>query len=152
MSDETNIPAPSKRETLERLLEQDHILVYANTSAKGLVVPPHLYSAPSVTLKLSKLFRGGLWFEEEKVTSDLLFGPNYFTCEIPYASIWGVASADGDSEVWADALPPQIDPNLARQAITPEHKIKRVGESKPQTTGVSPAKKTSRPSHLRRIK
>ena len=152
MNDETGITGTSKRETLERLLAQDHILVYANTSVKGLVVPPHLYSAPSVTLKLSKLFRGGLWFEEEKVTSDLLFGPNYFTCEIPYAAIWGVASADGDSEVWSDALPPQIEANLAKQAIAPEHKIKRAGEPRTQTTSSSATKKTNRPSHLRRVK
>ena len=150
-------PVTDKRKKLDQLLAQEYVLLYIKTGAPGLIIPPHLYSQPVVTLKISRLFRGSLTLEDKKIVTELLFGSNYFVCEIPYDSIWGVSSSAGDSFMWPDSAPPEVDlKGLAERAeataAAPAAAAAATGQSKAKDTFASAAKKKDRPNHLKLVK
>ena len=137
-----------QRTTIERLLDDEQVLVHINPMAPGVVVPDHLGRNQSVTLRLSRFFRGELFTDEERVTADLLFGDQYFTCSIPWTSIWGASSVKGEEFLWAEAAPPQIiDIVMAQQEQLRRSTAQHKPPSKPP-----PTKRRSDANHLRRVK
>jgi hypothetical protein len=62
----------------------------------------------TVTLRLSRFFKGRLSTDESEISAELLFGPEYFVCSIPWLSIWGASSIRGEEFVWAESTPPEI--------------------------------------------
>lgn len=81
------------------------MLVHINPRQKGVILPEHLIGNRSVTLRLSRYFRGQLKTTEKQIEADLLFGSDYFTCVIPWKAIWGASSATGEEFVWNQAAP-----------------------------------------------
>lgn len=95
-----------KYEVINRLLEQEFVLVHINTKMAGLNLPTELLSRePFVTLKLSRSFRGAMEVKKTQVTANLLFSGEYFDCKIPFEAIWGMTGADDKSFVWKDEVP-----------------------------------------------
>lgn len=125
-------PLKEKFEAVNKLLdEQEYVLVHINLKAQGYELPDHLLGHPTVTLKLSRWFRGNLAVNEDKIVTELLFNGNYFTCVIPYESIWGMTNPAGETMIWADAIPPEVYGSLlslerteksARPAAAPQRK------------------------------
>jgi hypothetical protein len=94
--------------TIERLLNDEQVLVHINPNFPGVVIPAYLMDNRTVTLRLSRYFKGRLSTSEGEITAELLFGPNYFVCSIPWGSIWGASSIRGEEFVWTEATPPDI--------------------------------------------
>jgi hypothetical protein len=136
-----------QKTTIERLLGDEQVLVHINPSQPGVVIPPYLMDNRTVTLRLSRFFKGKLSTTEDAIAAELLFGPEYFVCTIPWNSIWGASSVRGEEFVWTEVTPPEIlHLVLAQeeQALSAER------------TGGRPRVRTARAaggaSHLRRVK
>lgn len=130
-----------KHSTLTRLLEEEHALVHLDPSGEGVELPAHLMGGPTVTLKVSRLFRGSLKVEAERLVADLLFGDDYFTCVVPFAAVWGMTSAAGSNIMWPDDTPKEVREKLVQPA-TPNR----------SETLESAADEPKKRAHLRRVK
>jgi hypothetical protein len=145
----------NQRTVIERLLEAEQVLVHINPRFSGTDLPAHLAENRSVTLRLSRFFRGALFTDADGISAELLFGSSYFTCVLPWGAIWGASSMEGDEYIWSDAAPEQIlELYLAEKARS---------SSKPaMTPPPPPATPSRRPpaarerkntgTHLRRVK
>lgn len=131
--------------TIERLLGDEQVLVHINPHQPGVIIPPHLMDNRTVTLRLSRFFKGRLATNDEEITAELLFGQNYFVCVIPWTSVWGASSVRGEEFVWAEAAPPEI----LHMVLCHQH-----SSQSPQPKSSPASRGTSRTngSHLRRVK
>lgn len=131
--------------TIERLLGDEQVLVHINPHSGGVIIPPHLMDNRTVTLRLSRFFKGRLATNDEEITAELLFGQNYFVCRIPWASIWGASSVRGEEFVWTEAAPPEILQMVLSHQDTPHPSLPK---------NYAQGRRISRPngSHLRRVK
>jgi hypothetical protein len=140
--------AADQKTTIERLLDDEQVLVHINPATSGVIIPPHLSENRTVTLRLSRFFKGDLFIDEESVTAELLFGPEYFTCVLPWDSIWGASSIRGQEYIWAESAPDEIlqmflsQRDERRAAITREERYMPPPAMKPRRTA----------THLRRVK
>jgi len=137
----------TKHATLNRLLNDEYLLVHLDPSIKGLIIPPHLMSSPTVTLKLSRSFRGSIELSEKEIVSDLLFGEAYFTCTLPLETIWGVTNYKGQNILWPQTPPQQILAELLEATS-------KKAQTKPSKPAPSVGQKLKRKSaaHLKRVK
>lgn len=149
MSEEANVEK-EKFETINRLLDDEYCVVHVDAGAPGLVVPSHLYHNQSVTLKLSRLFRGGIEIFSDRVVANLLFDTSYFECIIPFKAIWGVTSATGHNVVWPQSAPQEILKTLIEATSRPPLEPTAAEPKGQPASGRKP--KTAKASHLRRIK
>lgn len=114
-----------KYKKIKRLLLDEHVLVHLTPSYSGVDIPPHLRGAPTVTLKLSTLFRGGLEVTEDLIIAELLFNAEYYRCLIPIDAIGAVTNVAGETFFWEvpslEAAPTQTPPKKAaiRKAAPP---------------------------------
>ena len=129
-----------KHQALDRLLEHEYVLVHVDPEVKDVLLPPHLMSRSSVTLKLSRLFRGVLDLQADKVEVELLFDQRYFTCSIPMAAIWGMTGFSGENLLWPETTPEQVLKQLLQK--------EEIQSSDQETTESKEIKK----GHLRRVK
>ena len=97
-----------KYQTIERMLDGEFVLVHLDPAANGVEIPRHLKDSNTVTLKLSRLFRGALEMEDSRINADLLFGSEYFSCRLPYEAIWGATSSEGKNSVWPESAPESV--------------------------------------------
>ena len=133
-----------KFKTIDRLLyKHEFVFVHVNSASEGVALPAHLNCQPSVTLKLSRLFRGALHVSEEKISAELLFGGEYFDCQLPMNSIWGVTTPDNANMVWPENAPAEVLKTLREQEDQ-----EKAEDPQPAKT---PAPARGRPQ-LRRIK
>ena len=140
--------AADQKTTIERLLDDEQVLVHINPTTAGVTLPPHLSENKTVTLRLSRFFKGDLFLDDEKVTAELLFGPEYFTCEIPWGSIWGASSIRGQEYLWAESAPDEI-----LQMFLSQRDERRTGMTRGERYMPPPAMKPRRTAtHLRRVK
>jgi stringent starvation protein B len=135
-----------QRKTVERLLNDEQVLVHINPQRKGVVIPEHLVDNRTVTLRLSRYFKGDLTTDDDKVTAELLFGQQYQTCVLPWDSIWGASSMTGEDFVWADAAPEEIID------IVLSDKGSRTGGNSQRREQPARSKDRPNPCHLRRVK
>jgi len=131
---------------VERLLNDEQVLVHINPGFSGVSIPAHLAENKTVTLRLSRYFKGELTTDEDRITADLLFGSAYITCTIPWLSIWGASSIHGDEYVWREAAPEEIVHLLKDH---PDHERPQRSPNASQRNSQTPR---SNPGHLRRVK
>jgi stringent starvation protein B len=89
-----------KFKTLNKLINDEYVLIHINPEIEGTELPPHLANQPTVTLKISRLFRGNVVVENRIVRAELLFGSTYFECIIPLEAVWACTSVGGFTQVW----------------------------------------------------
>ena len=65
MAREAGFQGKEKYETINLFLEEEFVLVHLDSNKKGVVLPIHLMGNGTVTLKLSRLFRGGIEVTKE---------------------------------------------------------------------------------------
>jgi hypothetical protein len=135
-----------QKTTVERLLDDEQALVHINPSFPGVTIPSHLTENKTVTLRLSRYFKGELLTDDEKITAELLFGSTYISCVIPWGSIWGASSLQGDEYVWKEAAPEEIAHLLKEHS---DHESPRKTRH-PASAAQRPARPN--PGHLRRVK
>ena len=144
--------AKEKRETLERFLGDEHALVHVAPRGDGVVLPEHLTRNPTVTLKLSRYFRGKMDVSKSEVTAELLFGEDYFSCKVPLASIWGMTSIRGQFLMWPESTPPEVLAGLEKQSEA--RRTEALASEPAPAPEVAPS--SDRPGvkrpHLRRVK
>ncbi len=145
-------PKLEKLEALNRFLSDEYVLVHVNSLAEDVNLPTHLMNQSSVTLKLSRHFRGSLEVTEEKVTAELLFGESYFSCLIPLAAIWGVTGVKGNNVIWPESTPKDVLKQLLQPVTAAEEPEKPAAAEKK-----SEEKKQTNPfhkkgGHLKRVK
>ena len=149
-------PLREKRETLERFLGDEHVLVHLTPQTEGVQVPVHLRENPTVTLKLSRYFRGQMNVTETEVTADLLFGSSYFECRIPFDAIWGLTSTRGQFLMWPSSAPAEVLATLERQSE--ERRAEALAAqgddfpSEEKGEGGTPKEEASKKPRLRRVK
>lgn len=102
------VATKSKYDAINRYLLDEHVLIHLDPRCDGVVVPKHLASGEVLTLKLSKLFRGAMELTKERVTADLLFDEDYFTCVVPLQAVWGATSTAGETLLWPESAPPSV--------------------------------------------
>ena len=132
-----------KYETVNTFLEGEYVMAHLDPSTDGVDLPVHLMSGKNVTLKLSRLFRGGMDLLEDRIEASLLFGSSYYACIIPLSALWGVTSAKGESVIWPDCAPTEVLEQISKPAAAPVAKKEKTK---------SRVKKPVKGSHLRRIK
>ena len=128
-----------KYETITRLLKDEFLVVHIDGTLKGVALPSHLSQSHSVTLKLSRFFRGGIEVQSDKIVTNLLFDNEYFECSLPLEAIWGITTEKGNNIVWPESAPQEIV-NKIGSAPTAESSTK------------SKQSKGKRLSHLKRVK
>ena len=135
----------NQKATIEKLLDDEQVLVHLNPSYEGVHLPEYLMDNRTVTLRLSRFFKGSLSTSAHGIEAELLFGPEYFPCLIPWESVWGASSVRGEEFVWAEAAQPEILHMVLSQESD---------DLAPAKHSFRPRKNTSRerPSHLRRVK
>ncbi len=94
-----------KLKTLNRCLLDEYVLVHINPKAPDVIVPEQLALQPTVTLKLSRLFRGAMQVKTDRVEAELLFGSSYFKCVLPFNAIWGVTNYKNENFIWGQSAP-----------------------------------------------
>lgn len=126
-----------KYKKIKRLLLDEHVLVHLKPSYPGVDIPPHLRGAPTVTLKLSTLFRGAIEVQEDLIVAELLFNAEYYRCQIPIDAVGAVTSVSGETFFWEE---PSGEP-LASQPLAKKSTLRKAPQPAP---GERPA--------LRRVK
>jgi hypothetical protein len=119
--------------------------VHINPAFPGVTIPEYLLDNRTVTLRLSRYFKGRLSTNEHQITAELLFGPSYFVCSIPWGSIWGASSVRGEEFVWTEATPPDILHLVLSQEERSAELERREGRPRLKTPRAAA-------SHLRRVK
>jgi hypothetical protein len=137
-----------QKTTIERLLDDEQVLVHVNAQAPGVQLPPHLAENRTVTLRLSRFFKGDLTTDDKKAVAELLFGSEYFTCILPWSSIWGASSIRGEEFIWAEAAPEEILQLVLAQQQQ-QQQMKSASSDAPRSGSQM---KRQRPSHLKRVK
>ena len=133
-----------KYDAVNRFLEGEYVLVHVDPRQPGVDLPPFLMAGPSVTLKLSRLFRGAMAVEKENISAELLFSGRYFTCTFPFTALWGITNERGENLIWPDSTPQEVlGEIMAAETKAPQSKD---AEAQPVPTKL-PAK-----GHLKRVK
>ena len=104
-----------KKKHFELLLEQDHVLLHLDSRKSGVTVPKNLANNPALSLKVSRLFQGEMTFDNKSIVAYLRFNGEYFRCEIPWESIWGMSSASAEQKIWQQDSPKELVIELAKQ-------------------------------------
>ena len=155
MGRESGFQGKEKYETINLFLEEEFMLLHLDSSKKGVVLPTHLMGNGTVTLKLSRLFRGGIEVTKEQISADLLFGDAYFSCAIPLPAVWGVTGYKGNNVIWPESTPPEILEKIATTAAPqPQPAPKKEAPAEKPTGRKTSSKKSKAPKgqHLRRVK
>ncbi len=134
-----------KKSTLERLFEDDWMLIHVDTRAEQVIVPEHLKGSPSITFKLSRLFQGTTEIKNGVISAQLLFGTTRHACVFPYDSVWGATSYKGSNIVWPESAPPEVLEQIDKMPV--EIEMPPVEEKKSKKK-----KNSDKPTHLKRIK
>jgi len=104
----------SKRKLFEEYLNADEVYIQLDPKHEGVKLPEKFGEHPSIALKLSLSFNFHPEVDDELVKATLKFDGEYFDCEVPWGSIWGMYTESGQSRVWKEDIPPKF---LATQAI-----------------------------------
>lgn len=127
MSTEAQNLDAEKLKTLNRYLLDEYVLVHINPKAPEVILPDNLLAQPTVTLKLSRLFRGNMQIKTDKVEAELLFGQNYFDCIIPFNAMWGLTTFKGENIIWGQSAPqPEVQTQAAAQPQVKAPFLRRV--------------------------
>lgn len=146
MSDSQKL-TKEKHQLVNKCLNDEYVLVHLDSRKENVDLPQHLMNQPLVTLKLSKLFRGGLALEDDKIVTDLLFDRGYILCSIPLEAVWGVTNAGGDNFVWPQSTPVEVVGNQLKPASKETAKKKITIAEKKRA-----AKEHVSSGHLKRVK
>ncbi len=103
---------PSKRASLERLLEHGMVMVHVDARRPGVRVPAALRGDPQLRLNLSYRFAThDLSVSDDYVRCTLSFQGVPFYCELPLGAVFAIAShVTGDALVWPETLAAALEP------------------------------------------
>jgi len=115
----TPIPTQrTKKQCFDDWFQDDHILLHLDARKEGVIVPSHLKDQHSLTLKLSPLFQGETLADDNAVSTYLKFNGQYSQCIIPWNTLWGMTSEQGQQEIWRKDLPREVFHDIARATLS----------------------------------
>lgn len=82
----------TKREVIEKLLEEGMVLVTLDSRAAGVRVPSHLCGDAQLRLNLSYRFGLPMEIDDEGINATLTFAGEPFACRIPWETIYLIMS------------------------------------------------------------
>jgi stringent starvation protein B len=133
-----------KKRVIEQLLSGDHLLLHLVPQVKNVKLPDRLMSNLTVTLKISRKFRGALILHNTEIEAHLLFSESYSECRIPYDAIWGVTDSNGQTTSWLDGFDgygsTSTNPALPRSLQEDQKSMSEQDQSIDQTTVAEVAK------------
>jgi len=142
-----------KYKTLNKNLEEEYVLIHVNTADDLLNVPEYVKVKSSVTLKISRWFRGMMELYEDRVDADLLFNGSYFSCSVPLRAVWGITASDGQHTVWPDSAPPDVLISLLNpQLYARAQQRSQAGGKGEKAKEADEARDLPAKGHLRRVK
>jgi stringent starvation protein B len=149
-----------KYREIDRLLDDEFIMLQIDPECKGVDIPSHLRGTPSVTLQLSRLFRGSMEITDSKIEANLLFKGSYYCCLIPYEAIWAATAASGEEKFWPSSIPEAIADQLKNvstrlavsQAEKPEAEPTTDKMEEPEESESPPKEKEKKRPNLRLVK
>lgn len=97
-----------KYSSLNILLKDEYLLAHVDTAVEDVQLPKHIYLKRSVTLRVSRFFKGFIKVSEDKIVAELVFGEDRFVCHVPLDAIWGLTSMRGSNIVWPESAPPGL--------------------------------------------
>lgn len=138
----------SKPKVFEEWMEGDHVLVQLDARHEGVSVPSHLADNAALTLKLSYRFQGSTTADEKGIVSYLRFAGDYAECVIPWDAIWGMTSAEKQTEVWTEDVPKEVLLQIACSKISDFGKklFQKGGNEEKETTDEEKQETCSRPT------
>lgn len=104
----------SKRKLFEELLASTDVFVQVNPLKEEVELPAKFEEHPSIALKMSNAFNFQPEVNDKGIVATLKFGEEYFTCVLPWESIWGVYTESGENKIWKEDVPTKL---LAMHAI-----------------------------------
>lgn len=144
-----------KIEVFETYMKGDHALLHIDSRKEGVQVPAQHRDNPSLTLKVSYLFRGETLHDETGITSYLKFSGEYTQCVLPWEAIWGITSSEGDTRLWPQDMPKELVAQAARAKLREvgqklfgrkaEAKASKGEKAKPQLQDISAKAPTKEP-------
>jgi stringent starvation protein B len=148
-----------KMNVIIKYLEDDYILVHLDARKEGVDIPDHLLGNPTVTLKLSYGFKGGMQVTEERVWAALTFGGRFRDCFIPMPAIWGATTSSGANTIWPEDAPPEIVAQIIEE-LKPKESSAKPAPNLTATTNSNPSspkppkpkRNGPKPNHLKRVK
>lgn len=96
------------RDEAETVLDQGRLFVVIRPQFPGVQVPPHLFSAPRVTLMFSTYFQDPVELTDDYIAQVLTFGGHPWPCHVPLAAVEHHYSSPHDFQ----AAPPPRAPAL----------------------------------------
>lgn len=97
-----------KIEIINNYLTEEYMLIHFDARVDGVSLPDHLMNNPTVSLKLSYNFMGGMEINSERIWAKLLFSGKMVDCYIPFQAIWGATSSSGANMIWPEFAPKEI--------------------------------------------
>ena len=94
-----------KFDVINRFLDDEYLVVHLDPSVEGVILPDYLLKNENITLKLSRLFRGGIEVNDEQIEATLSFNKVPFPCTLPLKAIWGVTNINNENIMWPDSMP-----------------------------------------------
>jgi hypothetical protein len=145
MSSDKQIEEPHS--CIERWLSSNQsVVVYVNSKAVGVRAPTGQLEKPSFSLALSHFFDRPLLINKDGVRAELLFEAAFFSCFLPWSSIWAAHPAELHSAIlfWMENSPghgwditllnylkviPEQVQELKPKLVAPSFKLLRVEEN-----------------------
>lgn len=131
MSTKTPLIPLNKVKLFAEWMKGDHVLVHLDARRPDVDVPKHLKNHPALTLKLSYLFQGKTEHDDEGITAYLKFSGVYHECRLPWVSLWGMTSADGEAVVWPEDAPSE----LLQSSFIQEAEKQAIDDREPSAAG-----------------
>ena len=112
-----NLLSVAKKKHFESIIAGDHVMLHLDSNKEGVSVPNNLSKNHAVTLKVSSLFEGEMTYDDDSIVVYLKFSGEYFRCEIPWISIWGMTDENKEQKIWQKDLPKELILEMAKQKI-----------------------------------
>lgn len=148
----------SKKEVTSALLRAGNVFVHLDPRKLGVVLPPSLRSKPQVVLQIGwdmPVPIPDLRLDEEGIYGTLSFRGTPFTCFLPWRTVFAVVCEDAKGITWKEDMPAEVSEEIERDARKNVVDIKSKAKAEPKPARQvtpQPAKKASKPSHLRLVK
>lgn len=117
MTQDQSPRSAQKKSFFEEGMKGNHVLVHLNARAPGVDVPGGLAHNGSLTLKFSYYFQGETTHDDTAITGYLRFGGQYAKCIVPWNTVWGMTTSNGENRVWPEDVPREVLAQMARAKI-----------------------------------
>lgn len=133
---------PPKKDVALALLEQSSVFVHLDPRKPGVSVPKWFTTQPQLVLQVGLNMAipiPDLRVDDDGISCTLSFNRSPFWCCLPWTAIYALVGENGQSGVWADDVPPEIQVQkqtaTGKPAAAKRARPKLAAVSSPSETG-----------------